>query len=169
MSDDDPFDSSAEGSAPAGEFETTITASEIAPEGICMVQLVNVYRDVSKSSGTQMWVWEFALISYVDPLETGMQFANEIVKVYTSLSKSAMWKMEETVNALGIGIGDDGEVKFTKEDVLGTVAKAVIKHSEFGGRIRAGIDALAAPDEGAGHKQELSQTGGQDADADIPF
>lgn len=168
--DNDPFDSY---SAPGGgAFEATVDVRR-APEGICLVQLLNVESAISRNSGNRMWVWDFAIRSYLEPKEVGDDFNGELVKVYTALSKQAMWKLDETLRALGVPIAEGGAVKFKKEDVLGVVCKAAIKHSEYNGKPQVNIQALGAHPLGAGHREPLpdihAPSPGFGGGEDIPF
>jgi hypothetical protein len=171
---DDPFAGSVNNEE---DFEVTVDVSR-APEGIAIVQLVNVSHEISRSSGNKMWVWEFVLCEYLEPNDVGEEFRGELLKVYTALSKAAMWKLEETLGALGVTIEGNGAVKFKKDELIGVIAKAVIKHNEFNGKIQVNIDALTVPTEGAGTKRDLPilghgvSDGGPSAppvDDNIPF
>lgn len=171
MGSDDPFDQSFEGGIVGGDFEATVDVRR-APEGICLVQLMNVTAERSKSSGNRMWVWEFAIRKYLDPADVGEDFNGEIVKVFTALSKSAMWKLEETLKALGVPIGEGGAVKFSKEQVLGVVCKAAIKHSVYNDKPQVNIQALGPHPSGAGTKEPLPDIHATPAGfggEDIPF
>lgn len=152
MVGDDPFSES--GMIGGGDFETVVD-NKRAPEGICIVQLMNVTSEISKTSGNRMWVWEFAIRNYTDPAEVGDEFNGEIVKVFTALSKSAAWKLEETLRALGVPIAEGGAVKFSKEQVLGVVCQASIKHQEYNNKTQVNIQALGAHPSGAGTKMPL--------------
>lgn len=171
MVSDDPFSNNGfDGGISGGEFEAVVDVRR-APEGICIVQLMNVSQERSKSSGNKMWVWEFAIRKYTDPAEVGDEFNGEIVKVFTALSKSAMWKLEETLKALGVKIGDAGAVKFSKDQVIGVVCKAAIEHSVYNDKPQVNIKALAPHPSGAGTKEPLPDIHGTSAGfgEDIPF
>jgi len=152
------------------EFGGEVVPEEIMPEGICIAQVLNVEKAKSKTSGNDMFVWTMGIQEYIDPVEEGKNWISETLKVYTSLSKAASWKLEETLTALGIQI-KNGKFNFKKDDVLGVCCQASIKHDEYNGRPRPAIDAMAVMD-GGPVKRELAgfahSSGGAAVD-DIPF
>lgn len=163
---DDPFATGA-GFGYDEDFEIVVDVRR-PPEGIAIVQLMNVENKVSKS-GNKMWVWDFIIRSYLEPDDVGNEFEGESITVFTALSKNAMWKLEETLTALGVKIGEGGAVKFKKEQLLGVCAKAVIKQGEYNNRPQTNIEALAPHPKGPGHKMDLPTMNHPGADGDIPF
>ena len=80
-----------------------------------------------------MFVWTFVV---VDTEHAGFES-----KVFTALTPAAMWKVAETVVALGVG--QQGQVvKFKRSDVLGKECGALIEETEYSGSIRSQISRV---------------------------
>lgn len=124
------------------------------PAGTAILQLADVRKQVSQN-GNPMWVFEFAIVEYqlVDGNGDVGEWLGEILPVYCALTPNAMWKMSETMGALGIQ-RDENEplAKFKLSDVVNTQCLASLKHAEFNGQLRTEIDALRAHPDGAGTK-----------------
>ncbi len=80
------------------------------PEGKYVGRLVDVEKSISKA-GNSMWVWTFVID---EGTFSGMEF-----KLFTALTPSAMWKLTETLVALGFG-GYGQVIKFKLTDVINT-------------------------------------------------
>ena len=127
------------GSAPApsssDEFMIDLTEvedSSLIPEGTYKVRCINVEQQVSKG-GNPMFVWDFEIV--------GTDYAGRVLKVFTAITPAAMWKVAETVQALGVG-GTGEVVKFKRSDVLGKECGAVIEDTEYNGNTRSQISRL---------------------------
>lgn len=102
------------------------------PDGLYKVRCQDVEQSVSKS-GNPMFVWTFTVIEggYV-----GREF-----KVFTAITPAAMWKVAETVIALGVG--QQGQlVKFKRSDVVGKDCGALIEETEYNGQARSQISRV---------------------------
>lgn len=73
-------------------------------------KLLSVSKEKSKSSGNDMFVWQFAIV--------GDKYGGKEFRVYTSLAPAALFKLAETVKAFGLP-GAGSVVKFKKTDVEG--------------------------------------------------
>ena len=125
----------ASASAAPDSFEVDLTDVQdnfTVPDGLYKVRCNDVEQSVSKS-GNPMFVWTFAV---VEGNYTGREF-----KVFTALTPAAMWKVAETVIALGVG--QQGQVvKFKRSDVIGKDCGALIEVTEYNGQNRSQISRV---------------------------
>jgi hypothetical protein len=125
--------------APAGtdSFEIDLTGVEssgLIPEGAYRARCVEVRQDVSKG-GNPMFVWDFEL--------TEGAGKGRILKTFTAITPAAMWKVAETVIAMGVG--QTGEVvKFGRSDVVGKECGVVVADSEYNGTVRSQIQRVVS-------------------------
>lgn len=114
-------------------FEVDLTGVEVGgftiPDGIYKVRCVNVEQTVSKG-GNPMFVWDFEVS---EGPKTGFKS-----KVFTAITPAAMWKVAETVIALGVG-QQGSVVKFKRSDVLNKECGALFETSEYNGQNRSQI------------------------------
>lgn len=102
------------------------------PDGLYRVRCQDVEQAVSKG-GNPMFVWTFAV---VDGDYAGREF-----KVFTAITPAAMWKVAETIIALGVG--QQGQVvKFKRSDVIGKDCGAMIEATEYNGQTRSQISRV---------------------------
>lgn len=119
----------SQSSAPSNDaFEVDLSdvqdQSYAIPDGTYKAKCIEVTQDVSKS-GNPMFVWEFEL--------TKGQYAGRTFKSWTAITPAAMWKVAETVIALGIG--QQGQVvKFKRQDVLNKECGLVMEQDEYNGK-----------------------------------
>lgn len=99
------------------------------PEGTYRAKLVEVEQSVSKG-GNPMFVWTFE-ISAGD--HTGFQ-----LKSFTAITPAAMWKVAETVEALGVG-QTGTVVKFKRSDVINRECGLVVEDNDYNGSVRSSI------------------------------
>ena len=102
------------------------------PDGNYRVKCVDVEQSVSKG-GNPMFVWSFE-VSEGD--HKGFQS-----KVFTAITPAAMWKVAETVIALGVG-QTGSVVKFKRTDVVGKECGALIEATEYNGNTRSQISRV---------------------------
>lgn len=137
------------GSVPAGadNFEVDLTEVQsnfLIPDGIYKVRCIDIVQDVSKG-GNPMFVWTFEV---VEGDHAGFQS-----KVFTAITPAAMWKVAETVAAMGVG--QEGQVvKFKRSDVVGKDCGALIEATEYNGQNRSQISRVMSLQEMA---QAMSQ------------
>lgn len=123
--------------APIGSDNFEVDLSEVQsgfviPDGTYRVKCIEIEQTVSKG-GNPMFVWTFE-VSAGD--YTGFQS-----KVFTALTPAAMWKVAETVEALGVG--QQGQVvKFKRSDVINKECGALIEQDEYNGQIRSSISRV---------------------------
>lgn len=111
---------------------TEVEDSSLMEEGPYRVKCVNVEQSVSKG-GNPMFVWDFEVI--------GTKYAGRILKVFTAITPAAMWKVAETVQALGIG-QTGSVVKFKRSDVIGKECGAIVESTEYNGNTRSQISRV---------------------------
>jgi hypothetical protein len=133
------------------------------PEGVYVVQVMDVGKSVSKA-GNDMYEWTFHIVC---DEKGSADYAGEELKVFTALSAAALWKLEETTVALGLGkAGERGS--FKRSDALGRQALAACKNQEYNGRTRLNIVELRAHPKGAGYRTSVPKATPQ-AVGDVPF
>lgn len=116
-------------------FEVDLTNVEdgyTIPDGNYKVKCMNVEQTISKG-GNPMFVWTFE-VSEGD--HVGFQS-----KVFTAITPAAMWKVAETVVALGVG-QTGSMVKFKRSDVVGKECGALIEKTEYNGKERSQISRV---------------------------
>jgi len=125
------------------------TDGMILPEGEYLGKVIDIEKTTSKA-GNPMWVWTFTI---VDGKYSGMEF-----KLFTALTPAALWKLSETLMALGIG-GPGEKVKFEPKEVLNTLAILHLVEDEYNGKKRNSLDKISEPAAGAGKKHEPKAAG----------
>jgi len=141
--------------ATKGDEESFDINEDVVPEstleeGEYIVKCVGVEKGTSKSDNP-MFIWDFQIISTA----AGVMIPDAPEKkVYTALTDAAMWKVEETVCAMGLGQVVDGKLqaKFTPSDAKGILCVGVISIGEFNNRPSLNIDKLMPHPSGAGFK-----------------
>lgn len=117
-------------------FEVDLTNVEsnsyTVPDGNYKVKCIEVEQSVSKG-GNPMFVWTFE-INEGD--YTGRRF-----KSFTAITPAAMWKVAETVIALGVG-QTGSVVRFKRTDVVGKECGALIEKTEYNGQERSQISRV---------------------------
>lgn len=126
------------GSAPApsaDSFEVDLSNVENSftiPDGNYRVRCKEIEQSVSKG-GNPMFVWTFEV--------SEGQYSGFQSKVFTAITPAAMWKVAETVVALGVG--QQGQmVKFKRSDVINKECGAVIEKTEYNGKTNSQIQRL---------------------------
>lgn len=136
-----PPPGAAAGSGP-DTFEVDLTEVEsgnIIPDGVYHVRCIEVEQSVSQA-GNPMFIWTLTIVSGD---HQGMDF-----KLFTAMSAAAMWKVAETVKALGVG--DTGQVvKFKRSDVINKECGALIEVDTYKGQKRSQISRLMTMEEAA--------------------
>ena len=118
--------------AVADEFDldlSDVTNYFIIPDGDYKVVCVDVEQSVSQA-GNPQFVWTFSI-------EDGKYKGKEF-KQFTALTPAAMWKVAETVTALGVGAAGE-RVKFTRATVVGKKCIATIEETEYKGKVNSSI------------------------------
>lgn len=116
----------------SGNFEVDLTNVESGfnvPDGNYDVKCIDIEQSVSKG-GNPMFVWTFEISKGE---HTGKQF-----KLFTAITPAAMWKVAETVIALGVG-QTGSVVKFKRSDVVGKECGALIEMTAYNGQERSQI------------------------------
>ena len=124
-------------SVPMGSDNFEVDLSEVQsgftiPSGLYRVKCIEIEQTVSKG-GNPMFVWTFE-VSSGD--RAGFQS-----KVFTAITPAAMWKVAETVEALGVG--QQGQVvKFKRSDVINKECGALFEETEYNGQTRSQISRV---------------------------
>lgn len=109
-----------------------VSSGFVIPDGIYRVKCVEIEQTVSKG-GNPMFAWTFEVSSG--------EHAGYQSKVFTALTPAAMWKVAETVVALGVG--QSGQVvKFKRSDVINKECGALIEQTEYNGQVRSQISRV---------------------------
>lgn len=106
-------------------------------DGTYYAKCINVEQDVSKS-GNPMFVWEFEI--------TRGDYRGRTFKSWTAITPAAMWKVAETVQALGVG-QTGTVVKFKRGDVIGRECGIVMEEDEYNGKKSSKIVKVIPVDE----------------------
>lgn len=102
------------------------------PDGSYKAKCIDVQQDVSKS-GNPMFIWQFELVDG--------KYAGRTFKSWTAITPAAMWKVAETVIALGVG--QQGQVvKFKRGDVIGKLCGLVLEEDEYNGKATSRISKV---------------------------
>lgn len=127
-----PGNSAAAG---ADAFEVDLSNVQnnfVIPDGLYRVKCIEIEQDVSKG-GNPMFKWTFEV--------SAGEHAGFQSKVFTAITPAAMWKVAETVQALGVG--QTGQVvKFKRSDVLNKECGALIEKTEYNGQERSQISRV---------------------------
>lgn len=124
-------------SVPMGSDNFEVDLSEVQsnfviPDGVYKVKCIEIEQTVSKG-GNPMFAWTFEVVSGD---HAGFQS-----KVFTALTPAAMWKVAETVEALGVG--QTGQVvKFKRSDVINKECGALFEQTEYNGNTRSQISRV---------------------------
>ena len=117
------------------EFMVDLTDVEqqgLVPEGSYAAKCINVEQSVSKG-GNPMFVWDFEL--------TDGPGSGRVLKVFTAITPAAMWKVAETVIALGVG-QSGSVVKFKRSDVIDKPCGVTVADTEYNGTVRSQIQRV---------------------------
>lgn len=148
------------------------------PAGIAVVQVMDVSKGRSRANNPQ-WIWTLRVVEYREGPTDMDCSALRPLDYYTAITRAALWKVDEIVQALGLQKNAEGKVKFSREQVQGVLMLASLKEGEFNGRPQTNIEALRAYPE-PGKKAEIPDSftksvaggdpfGGGGAGGDIPF
>lgn len=119
----------------ADNFEVDLTDVQDnfkIPDGNYKVKCIEIEQSVSKG-GNPMFVWTFEVS---EGEHIGFQS-----KVFTAITPAAMWKVAETVQALGVG-QTGTVVKFKRTDVINKECGALIEATEYNGQERSQISRV---------------------------
>lgn len=123
------------GNSMADSFEVDLTNVQDGfkiPDGNYKVKCIEIEQTVSKG-GNPMFVWTFEV--------SEGQHAGFQSKVFTAITPAAMWKVAETVQALGVG-QTGSVVKFKRTDVINKECGALIEETEYNGQTRSQISRV---------------------------
>lgn len=107
-------------------------------------KLVDVKKDKAKSSGNPMFVWSFLIVS-------GPQAGRDF-NLYTALTPDSMWKVVETLEALGVEVTPGEPVRVNKRDLIGRMCLMNIQDDSYNGRPTSKLNGIAPHPKGAGVK-----------------
>ena len=130
-----PMPGAPSGGSMADNFEVDLTDVQDnfnIPDGNYKVKCIDIEQSVSKG-GNPMFVWTFEIS---EGEHVGFQS-----KVFTAITPAAMWKVAETVQALGVG-QTGSVVKFKRTDVINKECGALIEATEYNGNTRSQISRV---------------------------
>lgn len=130
-----PMPGGGAGVATSDNFEVDLTDMQDnfkIPDGNYKVKCIDIEQSVSKG-GNPMFVWTFEIS---EGEHAGFQS-----KVFTAITPAAMWKVAETVQALGVG-QTGSVVKFKRTDVINKECGALIEQTEYNGNTRSQISRV---------------------------
>ena len=109
-------------------------SSYVIPDGTYKAKCIDIEQGVSKT-GNPMFIWEFEIVEG--------DFKGRTFKSWTAITPAAMWKVAETVMALGVG--QAGEVvKFKRSDVLGKLCGIVMEQDDYNGKKSSKIKSVVS-------------------------
>jgi len=108
----------------------TVTSFEPMPVGTYEAVLTGVEERVAQSSGDPYLNWEFTIVG---PSE----YDNRKVWDITSLSEKALWRLRQTLVALGLDPADlSGEIDFEPTELIGSRCLVEVNQEEWEGQMR---------------------------------
>jgi hypothetical protein len=176
----DPLSDLEQGKYDEPEFEADVggmqeerAAGELQTGQDYVFRLIDVQFEYSQA-GNPMWTWDFACVS---DLKGNQDHAGKEMRYWTALTPSALFKVEEVMNALNVTTDDKGKAKFKKSDVVGVLVLGHVVESEYQGQKRPSLESVAPHPQGAGYRGaggpgEPSGSGSPPSNAsnsDIPF
>lgn len=129
-------------------FETLIpegAESGKIPKGDQYIgKLIGLSKGVGQESGKPNWRADFTIVEgdYV-----GMDFS-----MWLPLTENSLWKMADTLTALGVDWEPGQPINFKRSDVLGTLVRLSIKDDTFQGREVSKLQGILPHPDGAGKK-----------------
>lgn len=135
-----PFDVEDEG------FEVNLGEAEsrIVPDGNYEAKVVEISKGYS-GAGNPQWIWDFAI--------TRGDHAGKEFRLWTALTPSAMWKVAQTLDSLGVGT-PGSLVTFKKSDVIGRLCVITLQKGSYQGQERMSLQAVAPHPSGKGAKAQ---------------
>lgn len=116
---------------------TDVQEGYTIPDGVYKARCVELEQSVSQA-GNPMFVWSFVI---TDGPYTGKSF-----KSWTAITPAAMWKIAETVQALGIG--QTGQVvRFKRADVINRDCGLLIEADEYNGKPSSKVSRVVSMQE----------------------
>ena len=146
---DDPFGAPAE-DEDDGEWSVEVPNNRI-PEASYVGKCTDVNRARSQAGNLQ-FVWDWMIM---EGPHKGREF-----KTYTALTPAAMWKVTQTLKAVGIAVVKDekGNPKynFNRDDVINVGVTLVVKDDNYKTDVLdSKVDTVMEHPNGAGYKYEL--------------
>lgn len=120
---------------PAMSFDVDLTDVQTGfsvPDGDYLLKCLDVEQGVSQAGNSQ-FIWTFAIV--------GGDYNDKELKLFTALTPAAMWKVAETVTALGLGVVGQ-KVRFTRSEVVGRYCIGTLEEGEYKGVVRSSIIAV---------------------------
>lgn len=110
-------------------------------------QLLGMVHGRSKSSDNPMLTWTFTM--YKGDFR-GMDFT-----LYTPLSENSMWKLADTLTALGVKWEPGVKVSIKSKELKGTLVRMKIVDDKFEDRDRSKLSGILPHPDGAGTKAKV--------------
>lgn len=142
----DPFGSPFDVEDEGFEVDLAEAESRLVPDGNYEAKVVDLSKGYSQAGNSQ-WIWDFAL--------TKGEYAGKEFRMWTALTPSAMWKVAQTLEALGFGA--PGElVRFKKSDVIGRMCVITLQKGSYNGQERMSVNGVAPSPAGRGAKAQAA-------------
>ena len=128
-------------------FETLIpegAESGKIPAGDKYIGKIIGLRKETSSNDNPMWVWDFEIVEG--------DFAGMTFTQWTTLTNNSLWKLADTLTALGVDWEPGEPINFKRSEVLGTLCRLVIRDDKYQGRETSKLDRLLPHPDGAGKK-----------------
>src|SRR5512147_3287762 len=118
---------------------------DLLPEGNQYIgKCTNVVKGIAKSSGNPKYTFSFVIVKG--------PYAGRDFDLDCAVTEAAMWKLGETLRALGVS-GQSGEkVKWSRAACVGVMVLLDIYTDTYQGRKRSKIRSLLAHPNGAGYR-----------------
>lgn len=137
-------------SSPAEDEVIEITIPEGAesgqiPKGDQYIgRLMGVIQETSKGSGNPMLTWAFEMYEG--------EFAGMDFTMWTPLTDNAIWKLSDTLTALGVKWEPGTKVRIDPKALKNTLVRMDIKDDTYEGRTRSKLNKILPHPDGAGTK-----------------
>jgi hypothetical protein len=142
MTTSNPFGSPTENESDAAfevEFDDNDNPYYVA-EGDYTAKVVGVEQQVSKN-GNPMWVWDFAILTRGD-------YEGKELRLFAVLTPQALFRLKETLVALGLMDESTKRVKFDQDKALNRRAVITVVDNVYQGRKNSSIQEVHAHPDG---------------------
>lgn len=109
------------------------------------MKVTNVVFKHAESSGNPMWEWDLIVMAG--------QYAGQTFKLWTALTDSAAWKVQETLEALGQDCPPGEEITLDKKAVIGAACEGFVVDDDRPGKEDfSKLDKIRPHPKGAGFR-----------------
>jgi len=115
---------------------SSIPDLEPIPAGVYPAVVADIELRESKTTSNPYLNWTFEI--------TAPEYLGRRVWLVTGLSPEALWKLRETLEALGEQ-DLSGEIDFDPQDYIGETCRVVVSQEVYNGRTRNRVDSVLPP------------------------